>query len=209
MDENNYWGVFEGQIYEENKGLIGNVISSLFTKDEIMHLGYDDLSPEGAIGLLKAIRTYDGSKSVEFSTYATICIRNEMRNYSMKNRFGGTRVGKRSQYNAIKQGREAAEEFVRKHSVAICGQSDFPDGFSDMLGRMFNQSAEEEAVLNLWIQEAIDAIRSKTRQECVRIYLDNLSESETAKIVGVSQVTVSKALKEFREKLMESDYELF
>lgn len=209
MSENNYWHTSEGQIYAENKGLINNIIAILFTKDEIRHLGYDDLMQEGSLGLLKAIRTYDGSKSVEFSTYASICIRNEMRNYAMKNRFGGTRVGKRSQYNAIKQGGEAAEEFIRKHSVAVCGQSDFPDGFSDICGRKFYQSAEDEAVMNIWIEGAINSIHSKIRQDCVRMFLKNMSAVETARNIGVSEVTVSKALSEFREKLMESDDELF
>jgi hypothetical protein len=36
----------EGQIYEENLGLVNKVISILFTKDEIRHLGYDDLIQE-------------------------------------------------------------------------------------------------------------------------------------------------------------------
>jgi RNA polymerase sporulation-specific sigma factor len=199
----------EGQIYEENLWLVRNVMYLLFTSSEIQYLGYEDLMQEGCIGLLKAIRTYNDEKKVEFTTYASVCIRNEMRNYAMKNKFGGTRVGKRSQYKAIRQGKEATEEFVRKHSVAVCGQSDFPDGFSDMYGRMYNQSAEDEAVLKLWVDEAINSIRSKTRQDCVRMYLKTMSAVEAAKIIGVSEVTVSKALSEFRDKLMESAYELF
>lgn len=199
----------EGQIYQENFGLIGNVISILFTKEEIKHLGYDDLVQEGSIGLLKAIRTYDSSKSVEFSTYATICIRNEIRNYAMKNKFGGTRVGKRSQYNAIRQGNEAAEDFVRKHSVAVCGQSDFPDGFSDICGRTYNPSAEEEAIVNLWIEESIKKLPSDLYKNCVREYLDVLNARETARRIGVSEASVSRAISAFRQKLMESDDELF
>ena len=199
----------EGQIYQENFGLIGNVISILFTKEEIKHLGYDDLVQEGSVGLLKAIRTYDSSKSVEFSTYATICIRNEIRNYAMKNKFGGTRVGKRSQYNAIRQGNEAAEDFVRKHSVAICGQADFPDGFADICGRTYNPSAEEEAIVNLWVEESIKKLPSDLYKNCVREYLDVLSARETARRIGVSEASVSRAISAFREKLMESDDELF
>jgi RNA polymerase sigma factor (sigma-70 family) len=195
----------EGQIYEENKGLINNVIAILFTNDEIRHLGKDDLFQEGSIGLLKAIRSFDKNKAVEFSTYATICIRNEMRNYAMKNKFGGTRVGKRSQYNAIKQGNEAAEEFVWKHSVSVCGQSDFPDGFSDICGRTYNPSAEEEAIVNLWIEESVKKLPSDLYKNCVREYLDILSARETAKKLGVSEASVSRALSAFRELLTESE----
>jgi len=195
----------EGQIYEENKGLINNVIAILFTNDEIRHLGKDDLFQEGSIGLLKAIRSFDKSKAVEFSTYATICIRNEMRNYAMKNKFGGTRVGKRSQYNAIKQGNEAAEEFVWKHSVSVCGQSDFPDGFSDICGRMYNPSAEDEAIVTLWIDETIKNLPTDRYKDCVREYLDCFSARETAKKLGVSEASVSRALSAFRELLTESE----
>lgn len=195
----------EGQIYEENKGLINNVIAILFTNDEIRHLGKDDLFQEGSIGLIKAIRSFDNSKSVEFSTYATICIRNEMRNYAMKNKFGGTRVGKRSQYNAIKQGRDAAEDFVRKHSVAVCGQADFPDGFSDICGRMYNPSAEEEAIVNLWVEESIRNLPSDLYKNCVREYLDILSAKETAKRIGVSEASVSRALAEFKKNIKGND----
>lgn len=204
METNNWFGEDEGKIYEENYGLIGNAIAILFTPSEIQHLGLDDLKQEGAIGLLKAIRTYDGSKGVVFSTYATICIRNEMRNYSMKNRFGGTKVGKRTQYNAIRKGREAAEDFVYKHSVSICGQSDFPDGFTDICGRKFYPSAEDEAVANLWLNEAVDSISSVTFRNVINTYLNCMNAKETATKLNISEATVSRALNALKEKMMES-----
>lgn len=205
MDGSNYWGIAEGQIYEENCGLIKSIISILFTEHEIKHLGKEDLFQEGSIGLLKAIRTYNGNKSVEFSTYATICIRNELRNYAMKNKFGGTKVGKRSQYKAIKQGKEAAEEFVKKHSVAICGQSDFPDGFTDIAGRRYYPSAEEEALVNIIVEEAINGLQSELYQNCIRKYLELYSARETAKKIGISEATVSRAISAFKEKLKENE----
>ncbi len=46
---------------------------------------YDDLFQEGLIGLLKAVRSYDG-KSSSFATFASLCVRNSiisgMRKYS-------------------------------------------------------------------------------------------------------------------------------
>ena len=38
---------------------------------------YDDLFQEGLIGLLKAVRTYDGT-SAAFSTYASRCVHNSV-----------------------------------------------------------------------------------------------------------------------------------
>ena len=38
---------------------------------------YDDLFQEGLIGLLKAVRSYDGTSSA-FATYASLCVRNSI-----------------------------------------------------------------------------------------------------------------------------------
>ncbi|MBR6563742.1 MAG: sigma-70 family RNA polymerase sigma factor [Clostridia bacterium] len=38
---------------------------------------YDDLFQEGLIGLLKAVRSYDGTSS-SFATYASLCVRNSI-----------------------------------------------------------------------------------------------------------------------------------
>lgn len=38
---------------------------------------YDDLFQEGLIGLLKAVRSYDG-KSASFATFASLCVRNSI-----------------------------------------------------------------------------------------------------------------------------------
>lgn len=45
----------------------------------------EDYIQVGLIGLLKAIRNYDSEKS-KFSTFATVCIRNEIFRYSRKNK---------------------------------------------------------------------------------------------------------------------------
>jgi RNA polymerase sigma factor (sigma-70 family) len=47
-----------------------------FTPSGITDL--DDLISVGSIGLLKAVRGFDDSRGIQFSTYATTCIRNEM-----------------------------------------------------------------------------------------------------------------------------------
>lgn len=67
----------ERKVVEENMGLVGQVI-----KDHVMGIGnigifsYDDLFQIGCIGLCKAAVNDDGRS--KFSTYAYICIRNEI-----------------------------------------------------------------------------------------------------------------------------------
>ncbi len=41
---------------------------------------YDDLCSEGLMGLMNAVKTYDGSKGASFGTYAYSCINNRMLN---------------------------------------------------------------------------------------------------------------------------------
>lgn len=46
---------------------------------------YDDYFQIGAIGLIKAINSFDESKSLKFSTFAIACINNEVLPYIRKN----------------------------------------------------------------------------------------------------------------------------
>ncbi len=63
----------------ENQGLVISIAKN-FPRREI-----DDYIQVGRIGLLKAIRTYNGAKG-KFSTYAYVCIRNEMLREYNKNK---------------------------------------------------------------------------------------------------------------------------
>lgn len=46
---------------------------------------YDDYFQIGAIGLIKAINSFDESKALQFSTFAIACINNEVLSYIRKN----------------------------------------------------------------------------------------------------------------------------
>jgi len=61
-------------IAAENFGLIHFMINKLPTND----IDYDDLFDAGQYGYAKAIKTFDKSKNIVFSTYACHCIRNEL-----------------------------------------------------------------------------------------------------------------------------------
>ena len=63
------------KLYKENEKLIGFTINRYF----YMHEGEnEELYSAGLDGLLKAIRTFDDSKSYKFSTYAVKCIKNSI-----------------------------------------------------------------------------------------------------------------------------------
>lgn len=68
-------------LVESNLSVIDKVISLYITVNEdVCGLGRDDLYQEGAIALCKAASTYDGV-SAQFSTYATVVVRNYLFSY--------------------------------------------------------------------------------------------------------------------------------
>lgn len=65
----------ESIIVENNIGLARSVAHTYVHK---CTLDWDDLHQIGSIGLMKAAKSYDSSKGVKFSTYATRIITNEV-----------------------------------------------------------------------------------------------------------------------------------
>ena len=187
-------------IFEENKNLIHNILKKLFRNDA-RYLKYEDLYQEGCIGLLKAIRTYSSDKRTSFSCYASVCIRNEIRLYIMRNKFGGVKVGKNTQYSAIKKGKDAVEELVKKYSVQLSGATNFPEGM--LSDRNKSPSAEDEALLRIYINETIDSIRSEKYRSVLRRYFETMNANQVADELGVSKDTVYDAINKFKEKYAE------
>ena len=192
MSCDNFWGLPEEQILADNYNLIIKTIQTYF-QGECKKIGREDLEQEGAIGLLKAIRTYDGDKNCEFSTYAVTCIRNAMRMYSMKNRFGGTRVGWRAQYGAIKNGREEADKFVKKHSVIYYGNEEF----QDLVDRNWRKSsAEDDALDSIELEEALKLMCSEQQRVIIQKILEGQSIRQVARDTGTTTETVRKIVQQ-------------
>lgn len=199
MDENN--SISEERLYEENKNLIHGVLNHCYKKDT-KYLCYEDLFQEGSIGLIKAIRTFSDNKNTSFSSYATTCIRNEIRAYIIRNKFLGVKVGRYVQYDAIRGGEEAVEELVDKCSVQLSGAPNFPEGW--LSKGCTAAPAEEEAIVNILSDEIIDAMESDKQKSIMRRYLQTENAKKTAEEFGVSKDTVLRIVKKFREKYVDA-----
>lgn len=66
--------------FEEYSTLVHS-ISKRFTFNRNNKTREDDITQEGYVGLVKAMRTFDPSKGTKFITYAYICISNEIRKF--------------------------------------------------------------------------------------------------------------------------------
>lgn len=55
-----------------------------FSQTEVTSLHRDDIISSGLLGLVKAANTFDSERGTKFSTYAALCIQNEMLMYMRK-----------------------------------------------------------------------------------------------------------------------------
>ena len=58
-----------------------NLVYFLINKYYPSFRGNEDVEQEGMIGLCKAAKTFDDSKGTQFSTYATMCVLNQIREF--------------------------------------------------------------------------------------------------------------------------------
>ena len=89
----------------------------------------EDLTQEGMVGLLKAVREYDASKEASFRTFAEICIRNRL--YSV------LRAAARDKHMALNQSVPLDTPFFDANS--------YTSGTSDLTQRDRKQLSEFEA----------------------------------------------------------------
>lgn len=85
-----------------NLALVSFVYNKYFTKYDYLNIR-DELISEGNVGLCKAANSFDGSRNIKFSSYATRCISNQMRMYLRRNKslFNEVSAGTGStEYNA-------------------------------------------------------------------------------------------------------------
>ena len=184
---------------------------------------YEDLFQAGCMGLVKAFDAFDTERGVRFSTYAVPVILGEMRRLF---RDGGTvkvsrslkelslKTTKERENFLLKNGREpTVSELSERLSVsteevteALCaaapvisltagedeggGQTDVPV-----------ESPEDEITERLSVIKAISDLEEKDRTLIKYRYYENKTQTETARILGMTQVQVSRREKKILEIL--------
>lgn len=208
---------------EENLGLV-HLCANRFRGRGI---DYEELYSAGCLGLLKAVKAFDADRGVKFSTYAVPVILGEIKRLF---RDGGTirvsrslkelsmKIQRICQEFASKEGREpviselsvltgASEADI---SEALCsaqptvsltssedegGQTDIP------------VEAHDEQILDiLALRQIMDRLSKEDRMLLELRYFKNMTQTAAAKILGMTQVQVSrrekKLLKQMREELI-------
>lgn len=211
----------------ENSGLIWSVARRYYGRGA----DPEDLYQLGCLGFLKAVRGFDLNYGTQFSTYAVPKIAGEIRRFlrddgtvkvsrSLKERAASLRqirhelsqrlgreptVGELADAAGVEPEEIAAAE-TAVQSVASLHSENGEDGFTleSVLGSV---GMEEELVEQLTLRQAIDALPEREQKVIYLRFYRNMTQDRVSRVLGVSQVQVSRierrAVSRLREKLAE------
>ena len=212
----------EAALVEENLGLVRKVARRFLERGT----EYEDLVQIGTIGMLKAIRSFDSEKGCVFSTYAVPLIFGEIRRFLRDD--GIIKVSREQKrlsalLNAERERRlsEGGDLSLRSiaDSVGVCPEDAAVAMFSSAPVRSLSESAYEEddstsladlvfdedeekrSFEQLSLKFALERLPEHSRKLILLRYYRDFSQVEVARIMGLSQVKVSREEKKILEKL--------
>lgn len=209
----------------KNSGLIWSVVKKFSTRGT----DCEDLYQIGAIGLIKAINKFNTSYNVEFSTYAVPMIMGEIRRFLRDD--GIVKVSRSLKETATLARRASEKIYLEKGSEATileiarminCEATDIALSLEAtqptesiyktvhngentsllLIDKIHGQNNQEEKILtSVALKEAIKNLPSRERQILLLRYYREKTQSEVAKIMGVSQVQISRIEKKLLASL--------
>ena len=214
------------QLVIENTGLIWSVARRYFGRGA----DPDDLYQLGCVGFLKAIDGFDLQYGTQFSTYAVPKIAGEIRRFLRDD--GAVKVGRSMKERAatIKMTRQrltgqlnreptlseladelelTVEEIAAAETATAATESiqkeSGEEGFT-LESILTSGNMEEKLVEQIALREALSTLPQRERTVIDLRYYRGLTQDKTAKILGVSQVQISriekKAIVLLRERIL-------
>ena len=216
----------ESALVEENSGLIHTIARRYYGRG----LEPEDLYQLACVGFIKAVRGFDPALGNEFSTYAVPKIAGEIRRFlrddgavkvsrAVKER--ATRVRRIQSELESRLGRSpgvselAAAAGLTPEEVAACEQAEVSvdslerelsggGRLGDLIG---DEGMEERTCLYLSLEEALETLPERERQVIALRYARDMTQQQVSRIIGVSQVQVSRiekhAIAMLRQKMTE------
>ena len=146
----------------------------------------DDLIQEGMIGLFKAIRDYSPDKGAAFSTFATLCIRRQIK--TAINTSNRDKHKPLNTYISIYANSDETESDIT---------GDMGLGDSDMNPETVIIAKEQKSYMEQKIEKELSSLEKKV----LRYYLEGIPYSEIAEKIGKKEKSVDNALQRIRIKL--------
>jgi len=213
-------------IVNQNIGLVKN----LAMKYAVGSYEIEDLMQVGFVGLIKAIERFDTSFDVMFSTYAVPMILGEIKRYirddgkikisrqlkiEMKNLKNiqqeyYNKHGKSPKISYLAEQLEVTTEHVMEILEAIDSLANVESLDNQLLpegshgGEYVDEEQQNVDIIDL--KTAIKELENREKQIIILRYFKDMTQQQVAKILGISQVQVSriekKVLQRMKEKIL-------
>ena len=212
------------KLVENNSGLIWSIVRRF--KDRGYEL--EDLYQIGSLGFIKAIRRFDTTFEVQLSTYAVPYILGEIKRFIRDD--GPIKVSRSTKELCMKI-KEIQREYMNKHGQEIkleqisnilnvskeeiaaaldsvnCVDSIYDstnneDNECTILDKLQSNSDDERKLVDkIVLKDAIEKLEERERKIILLRYYKGSTQSQVAKILGISQVQVSRIEKKILENM--------
>lgn len=199
-----------GQIVNDNIGLV----HSCARKFKGRGIEYDDLFQAGCLGLIKSVDAFDESRGVKFSTYAVPVILGEIKRLFRDG--GAIKVGRSLKELSLKATR-AVNKFIAENGreptinelaevlnveptqaaqalevsrVPLSLTIDTEDGQSQI--DIPVEAPDEKLSEIIALKQIVDKLNDKDKSLILLRFFKNQTQTQTAKILGMTQVQVSR-----------------
>lgn len=201
----------------EHTGLVKSValrLSYVYGEDA------EDLMQIGYIGLIKAIKGFDPVKGFKFSTYAVPMITGEIR---CQIRDQGRIKISRSLKSDIYAVKKAQDEFLKSHDrspriselaqlsemteervVEALQAGDAMKNMEDYEKVSLMTREEDDNIARMDLQEAMSKLKQDERKIMMLRYYKDMTQSQVAKAMGMSQVQVCRIEKKILKNMAEN-----
>lgn len=217
----------ENKMVEENMGLVYSIVRRFSGR------GYEteDLTQIGAIGLIKAVKKFNPEFNVQFSTYAVPMITGEIKRFLRDD--GAVKISRSLKENAMKGWRSKeilrrklnreptikeiseecgidAESLIEAFEAAAPPESIYESVYDNgekeihLLDVIAGGEIEDSVINKVMIDDILSRLSPREREIILLRYFRGKTQSEIAKIIGVSQVQISRIEKKAIERIRES-----
>lgn len=204
------------------------LIKSIIKRYKSRNLEYDDLLQLGAMGLVKAIKNFDCSYNVRFSTYAVPMIAGEVKRFIRDD--GAIKVSRSIKLLAhkinifIEEGKKNSAEpslkdiadtfdieiqdisFILDSSrmpISLYSKSDDENSLN-LIDKLVNEDNSDDVIDRMLIRDVINSLPDREKKIIIYRYFRDKTQSEIANEIGISQVQISRLETKILEKIRAS-----
>ena len=214
------------QVINENVGLVWSIVRRFLGRGQEA----DDLFQIGVIGLMKAVDKFDLSYEVMFSTYAVPMISGEIKRYLRDNnslikmsrsiKENGWKIKAAQERLNFELGRDATLEELAAATelsmedvvTALEAGSEIESIYKTvyqgdgneiyLVDRIREEKNEAESLIDrMTVEQLLNSLTEEERILITSRYFEDKTQMETAKLLGISQVQVSRLEKKILLKM--------